>query len=137
MAEEYSNSNWTDFIDQNNYELTGEVVLFRNTLITSDPDPGVGNSTKNYTFSISPGDNCIFNQKPIALGFTAYIGHDELEPGYNTLKSNLECRRGFYTEDYFRNYTSECFKFYCLKNDRLPRPLKGKKLEFKFYSEHL
>lgn len=125
---------WTDFIDEDKYQLTGEALLYRNPHKETNTGNGIVSISPNYEFSTSPGNNYIFDQKPIAYGFTAYIGHDEVMPGYNSLKSNIVVKRVFQTEDYYRNYLKKIYDLELLRNNMKARPKSIKDFEVSFYS---
>ena len=137
MSEEKTESSWTDFIDQEKFEASGIALLYRNPFKTGTPDPATAIKSIEYQYSTTQGENYLFEQRPVAMGFTAYIGHDEVKSGDRSLKSNIEAGRGFYTRDYYRNYTKINRKAYDQVNDKLPRPKTGTDLEFSFYSVHL
>jgi len=129
--------NWFDFINEEKYQQTGEALLYRNPLKKTNPKLKVNGSIPTYDFSTSPGDNYIFDQKPFASGFTAYIGHDEVKPGQNSLKSNIVLKRDFESEEYYRLYTEIIFKLDLIKNKMLPSPLSNQDFELSFYPEQL
>lgn len=119
VANEYDS--WTDILDHQKYEETCIAVLYRN------PRLNISDNTKyepaNHLYSLDAGSNCLFDQSPVAYGFSAYIGHDEIKPGWNSLKSNLENRKlAFRTIDYFKNYFQKLFDYEYRLNCMLPYP---------------
>jgi len=137
ISQEQNQESWTDIIDQVKYNQTGVALLYRNPRIKSTL-----NSTKydptNHIYSIDPGENCIFNQKPVALGFTAYIGHEEIKSGENSLRSNLRSGKlGFQTIDYYRNYSTKLFEKYSINDKKKARPKTEIRLQIDFYTEFL
>ena len=128
---------WTDIIDQEKYDQTGVATLYRNPQIKPPFDITKYDPT-NHIYSLDPGKNCIFDQKPVAYGFTAYIGHEEIKSGYNSLRSNLRNGKlGFQTLDYYSNYTTQLFEKYSIQDAKKPRPKTAKRLQIDFYSELL
>jgi hypothetical protein len=114
MTEILKYSTWTDIMDQYKYDQTGVATLYRNPQI----NPAFNSTTydpTNHIYSLDPGENYIFDQKPIAFGFTAYIGHDELIVIENSLKSNKLFKRVYKTEAYFVNYSRKLYGFELVK----------------------
>jgi len=135
MNEESKYNGWTDIIDQIKYGQTGTALLYRNPKISST-SYNTSYDPTNHIYSLEPGENCLFNQKPVAYGFTAYIGHDEIVPGYNSLRSNRRSRKlGYQTLDYYKNYTSKLFEKYDIEDKQKPRPKSEKRLQVDFYTE--
>jgi len=128
---------WIDFIDETRFLETGEALLYRNPVITEADESGNDINIQHYRFSLEPGEMFLFDQKPIARGFTAYIAHDEVQPGYNSLKSNILEGRGFYTGDYYRNYSESCMTHFRRGNDTSPLPINRKELDLRFYSRQI
>lgn len=124
---------WVDFFDENHFEKTGEALLFRIPYNISEQKSEEGPQS-GHLLATATSISYTYNRKPIAMGFTAYIGHDELQPGYNSLKSNLQNGRNFYSRDYYRNYTEHKRSKFLTENEILPKPLSGKTLEICFYS---
>jgi hypothetical protein len=135
MTEILKYSTWTDIMDQYKYDQTGVATLYRNPQI----NPAFNSTTydpTNHIYSLDPGENYIFNQNPVAYGFSAYIGHEEIKSGCNSLRSN--CRNGklgYQTLDYYRNYTSKLLEQYSIEDKKKPRPKPDKRLLIDFYSE--
>ena len=126
---------WTDIIDQGKYDLTGVAILYRNPHINPSFDSSKYDPA-NHIYSIDDGENCIFDQKPVAYGFTAYIGHDEIKSGYNSLRSNRKSGKlGYQTLDYYRNYSTKLFEKYSIEDKKKPRPKSDKWLQIDFYTE--
>lgn len=113
-------------------KLPKNFSLFRNP-IDKLTQPILNSQHVNPQYSLQPGANCLFDTTPIAQGFTAYIGHDEVNPGFNSLKSNIQSGRKYYTEDYYRNYTAHLHAKFKQTNDMLPCPLIELELEVAFY----
>jgi hypothetical protein len=132
MKKNFSPPSWEDFFDESHFEKTGEALLFRNQVSISEQ-----NHQKVTVGTCLPSSDEMrqhtFINKPVASGFTAYIGHDELQPGYNSLKSNIQSERNFYTKDYYRNYTERKRARFLTENEMLPNPLTGIALELAFY----
>lgn len=128
---------WTDIIDQDKYDLTGVAILYRNPQIKPSFDSTKYDST-NHIYSLDPGKNYIFDQKPVAYGFTAYIGHEEIKSGYNSLRSNRRTGKlGYETLAYYRNYSIKLFEKYSISDKKKARPKSDKRLQIDFYSELL
>ncbi|MFA5970786.1 MAG: hypothetical protein WC780_00435 [Lentimicrobiaceae bacterium] len=135
MTLEQTPKAWTDIIDQEKYDLTGVAILYRNPQIKPSFDSTKYDPT-NHIYSLDLGENCIFNQKPIAYGLTAYIGHEEIKSGYNSLRSNRRNGKlGYQTLDYYHNYSSRLFEKYSLDDKKKPRPKSDKRLQIDFYTE--
>jgi hypothetical protein len=135
MHEVNSSKSWTDIIDQEKYDLTGVAILYRNPQVKPSSD-SIKYDPTNHIYSLDPGENCIFDQEPIAYGFTAYIGHDEIKSGYSSLRSNLKNGKlGFHTLDYYRNYSTKLFEKYSSEDRKKPRPKSDKRLKIDFYTE--
>lgn len=119
---------WTDILNHDKYEETGEALLYRNPKFSVSPN---GNfDPANHIYSLNPGEKCLFNQTPIASGFTAYIGHDEIRPGWNSLKSNLQSLKlGFNTIDYFQNYFNKLFNYGFKMDSMMPFPKSAEEFE--------
>ncbi len=137
MNSTLSAQSWIDFINESRLLETGEALLYRNPVITVTDENSKDFSTHHYQFSLELGEEYLFDQKPIARGFTAYIAYDEVRPGHNSLKSNILAGRGFYTEDYYRNYSESCMIHFRRKNDTSPLPISRKQLDIEFYSRQI
>jgi hypothetical protein len=129
---------WTDIIDQDKYDTTGIALLYRNPKIEAEMPETTKYNSSNHIYSLDPGENCIFNQKPIAYGFTAYIGHEEIISGYNSLRSNRKSQiLGYQTLDYYRNYSKKLFEKYSREDRKKPRPKSDLRLQIDYYNELL
>jgi hypothetical protein len=88
MAKNSDIESWSDFYDEARYIKTLDSYLFRNPYKTS-ADNNL-DTEKVYKYALSPGENFIFYQEPIAKGITAYFGFDEVTKGIISLKTRLE-----------------------------------------------
>lgn len=137
MPLERMHESWTDIIDEKNYDQTGVALLYRNPKINSSLE-----STRyepiNHKYSLDPGENCIFKQKPIAYGFTAYISYNKTYHTQYSLRTLLKTNElGFRATDYYRNYPERLFEKYSINDKRKARPKSEKKLQTDFYTELL
>lgn len=137
MEEQIKYETWTDIFDQMKFEQSGIALLYRNPQLK----PSVENVLYDpiiHLFSLDPGDNYLFNQQPIAFGFTAYIGFEEINLGWDSLRSVLRNEKFlFQSENYYRNYSSRLYDRYSLNDKKKPRPKSDKRLQIDFYSELL
>lgn len=137
MPAELPYKNWKDIIDQEKYSLTGIAALYRNPQFNELADSSKYDSA-NFVYSLDPGENYLFNQKPVAYGFTAYIGHEEIKSGENSLRSNRKNDKlGFKSIDYYHNYSAKLLEIYSINDKKKARPKSDKKLQIDFYTELL
>lgn len=135
MVKNSAVESWSDFYDEARYIKTLDSYLFRNPykiIVRNDHE-----TETVFKYSLAPGKNYIFDQKPIAKGITAYFGFDEVTKGIFSLKTRLERDLDFNRDGIFEYYMSFKLKFALRKNQRSAWPKSKEEVTLSFYKENI